>query len=117
MHRSGDIALKIEWEAGDRTVPPGAREWDGAERFPAAANLKIGVDGLIYVQRMTVQGSQPVYGPEWLVFSPAGELVARLDVSLGLRVLGFGDGVMLATGYNGETRLLEVYVCELTKAE
>ena len=63
------------------------------------------------------EGSQPVYGPEWLVFSPAGELVARLDVSLGLRVLGFGDGVMLATGYNGETRLFEVYVYELTRAE
>lgn len=117
VQRSGDVALKIEWEAGDRTVPPGAREWDGAERFPAASDLKIGTDGLIYVQRMTVRGDQPVQGPEWLVFNPAGELVARLDVPGGLQVLGFGDGVMLATGSNREMRRFEVRVYELAESE
>ena len=117
VQRSGDVVLKIEWEAGDRTVPPDAREWDGAERFPAASDLKIGTDGLIYVQRMTVQASQPVQGPEWLVFSPAGELVARLVVPGGLQVLGFGDGAMLATGSNREMRRFEVRIYELAEWE
>ena len=98
VDRSGEIALKVEWEAGDRTVPPGTSEfWNGAERFPAASELQLGADGLLYIERWTVLDHRgPMRGPEWLVFSQTGELVARLDIPLGWRVLEFGHDKVLA---------------------
>ncbi len=98
VHRSGDVLLMVEWDAGDRSVPPGAPPdfWKGAERFPAAAELQLGADGLLYVERWTVLDHRgPMRGPEWLVFSQAGDLVARLDVPLGWRVLEFGHEEVL----------------------
>lgn len=98
VHRSGDVPLMVEWDAGDRSVPPGAPPdyWKGAERFPAAAELQLGADGLLYVERWAVLDHRgPVRGPEWLVFSQAGDLVARLDVPLGWRVLEFGHEEVL----------------------
>ena len=108
VHRSGGVLLKVEWEAGDRSFPPTASEtwdhaiWDGAERFPAAIYLMIGTDGLIYVRRWS--------GPEWLVFSPAGDLMARLELSWGWRVLAFGDRSVVTESRNQATGLREVRV-------
>ena len=98
VDRAGDIRLKIEWDGGDRAVPPGAAGlWERAARFPAAADLKAGTDGTIYVQRWTVlQAGPPIPGPEWLVFSQEGELLARLNVPGSLRVLAFGHNALLA---------------------
>ena len=98
VHRSGGVALKVEWDAGHRTVPPGLPEfWDGAERYPAVARMRIGADGLLYVQRWSVVDRRgPWRGPEWLVFTQAGELVARLHVPREWRVLAFGHNAVLA---------------------
>ena len=103
VDRSGDVRLKIEWDGGDRTVPPGATGFGAqAERFPAAADLKAGTDGTIYVQRWTLQGAgSPVQGPEWLVFSQEGDLAARLNVPGNLRVLAFGNNALLAVANVG----------------
>lgn len=107
---SGDILLKIEWDGGDRSIPPGASEfWEDAERFPAASDLKIGNDGLVYVQRWSAGEAGPVRGPEWLVFSKAGELLARLAVPRDLRVLAFGDNRLLAVGGGISVQEVRVY--------
>ena len=98
--RSGEVLLRVDWEAGDRSVPIGVREsyeWGGLERFPAASRLVIGADGLVYVQRWTVRNGRPVRGPEWLVFNPSGELVGRLEIPPFLQVTAFGDGTVLAS--------------------
>ena len=114
VDRSGDVHLKIEWDGGDRSLPPEARDYMGVERFPAVADLKLGTDGLLYVERPTLQGTgaQDTGGPrgsEWLVFSQEGELVARLNVPRGLRVLAFGNGAVLSVARaDGEVRVYEV---------
>lgn len=119
VDRSGEVRLKIEWDGGDRAVPPGATgSWEQAERFPAAADLKAGTDGTIYVQRWTLQGAgSPVRGPEWLVFSQEGDLVARLNVPGNLRVLAFGNNALLAVANAGNTPFRnEVRVYEMRLA-
>ena len=119
VDRSGDVRLKIEWDGGDRAVPPGATGfWDRAERFPAAADLKAGSDGTIYVQRWTAEGTgSPVHGPEWLVFSQEGDLVARLNVPVNLRVLAFGNNALLALASVGSAPFRnEVRVYEMRSA-
>lgn len=120
VHRSGDILLKVEWDSGDRSIPAGAPPfWEGAERFPATASLKVGTDGLIYVQTVSLQGTSPLRGPEWLVFSPAGELVARLDIPgrwPGTAVLAFGDGAVVVKTRNDEAGVQEVRVYGISKS-
>lgn len=71
---------------------------------------KGGTDGLIYVQRWAVRDGAPYPGPEWLVFSPEGELVARLDLPLGWRVLAFGNRAAVVGVASDETGLGEVHV-------
>lgn len=111
VHRSGRVLLKVGWEAGDRSISPAADGiWAGAERFPAAVVLRIGTDGLIYVQRWAARNDVPYPGPEWLVFSPIGELVARLDIPLGWRVLAFGNRAVVVGVTSAETGLGEVHV-------
>ncbi len=121
VHRSGDILLEVGWEAGDRSIPQGASGfWDGAARFPSAASLKIGTDGFVYVQRWTVREGRPLRGPEWLVFGPAGELLARLDVPgrfPSTEVLAFGDGAVVARTRNEETGVQEIRVYAIRKSE
>ena len=96
VDRSGDVLLKVEWDGGDlATSPEAAAAWEGFERIPAAVDVKAGTDGRIYVRR-TVPGSRSTQGgPEWLVFSQDGELVARLNVPTSLRVLAFGNSAVL----------------------
>ena len=114
VHRSGDVLLRIEWEAGDRGFPPTTSDawdhqiWDGAERFPAAGSLMIGTDGLVYVKCW--------YGQEWLVFSPSGDLIGQLELPRGWRVLAFGDRSVLAGITNYTTRRREVRVHGLTES-
>lgn len=121
VHRSGDILLEVEWEAGDRSIPRGASDfWDGAAHFPSAASLKIGTDGFVYVQRWTVRESRPVRGPEWLVFGPSGELLARLNVPGSwptTEVLAFGDGAVAVRTRNEETGVQEIRVYAIRKSE
>lgn len=118
VHRSGDILLEVEWEAGDRSIPQeDADFWDGAARFPSAASLRIGTDGFVYVQRWTVREGRVLRGPEWLVFGPAGELLARLDVPGPSTVLAFGDGAVVVRTRNEETRVQEIRVYEIRKSE
>ncbi len=116
VHRTGDVALKVEWEAGDRTVPPGApfEFWNGAERFPAASEIQLGADGLLYVERWTVLDHRgPMRGPEWLVFTLTGELVARLDIPPGWRVLEFGQEKVLAVvGEDGGPDEVRIHAIE-----
>ena len=100
LDRSGEVLLRVEWDAGDRTVPAGLPDWAGLERFPAASALVAGSDGRIYVQRWSVQRGYPVPGPEWLVFSPAGDLLGRVDIPRSLRVLAFGPNRALVKGTN-----------------
>lgn len=111
--RSGQVLLRVDWEAGDRSVPIAVREsygWGGLERFPAASRLVIGADGLVYVQRWTVRNGRPVRGPEWLVFHPSGELVGRLEIPTFLQVTAFGDGTVLASRmYEPEVSDIRVY--------
>ena len=143
VHQSGAILLKVEWEAGDRTIPSEIgvvfrkfeeergdstveymRESWGlveegvvrprSERFPAARRLVIGADGLLYVQRVVWDDAQPRAGPEWLVFTPAGGLVARLDIARNLEVLAFGPGSVVVRGVNA-VGAQEVRVYELTR--
>ena len=115
--RSGDVEMKIEWDAGDRSVPPGAPgRWSQVQRFPSAAQIRIGSDGLVYVQRWTVPADRPVRGPEWLVFSPEGELLARLRVPMRWQgVLAFGDAALVAVGEGEATGLREVRAYEIRK--
>ena len=107
LDRSGEVLLRVEWQAGDRSVPGGLPDWQGIERFPAASALVAGSDGRIYIQRFSVQNGRPVRGPEWLVFSPAGDLLGRLDIPRGLRVLAFGTNTALVKG-TGEGGVDEV---------
>lgn len=120
VHRSGRIVLKVEWEAGDRSIPEGvASAPEGLERFPAATDLGVGADGLIYLERVVVHEGRPRRGLEWLVFSPAGELVARLDVPerlASMAVLAFGDGALVARARDAETGLQEVRVYRFSKS-
>lgn len=117
VHRSGEVILRVEWDSGDRSIPPGAPDfWEGAERFPAAAGLQTGTDGLVYVQRWTVQDGRPVRGPDWLVFNSDGDLVARLEVPSAWRVLAFGDRALVAAAYVGDN-FQEVRVYSLDSAE
>ncbi len=92
LDRSGEVLLKVEWEAGDRTVPAGLTAGPGPRRFPAASALMAGSDGRIYVQRRSVEEFQ------WLVFSPAGDLLGRVVIPRGLRVLAFGTNTVLVKG-------------------
>ena len=117
VHRSGTVLIRIEWEAGDRSVPPTASQfWDGAERFPAAVSLMIGADGLIYVQRRTLHNGNPGAGPEWLVFSGSGELMGLLEIPRGWRVLAFGNRAVVATLRNTSTDRYELRVYGLTES-
>ncbi|MDE2986415.1 MAG: hypothetical protein OXU69_17055 [Gemmatimonadota bacterium] len=117
VHRTGEVLLKVRWEAGDRTIPPEASAFGrGAERHPAARSLEIGTDGLIYVQRLILRDGGLLASPEWLVFSPAGELLARLDIpDDSQHVLAFGDGVVVTTGQNEVSGVGEVRYYELTR--
>lgn len=121
VHRSGRIVLKVEWEAGDRSIPEGvASAPEGLERFPAATDLGVGADGLIYLERVVVHEGRPRRGLEWLVFSPAGGLVARLDVPerlASMAVLAFGDGALVARARDAETGLQEVRVYRFSKSD
>lgn len=114
VHRSGEVVLRIDWDAGDRSLPAGAQDyWEGAERLPTVAEVMAGADGLVYVQRWTVHDDRPVRGPEWLVFDPAGDLVARLDVPSAWRVLAFGHGALVAVVYvEGDIREVHVYTLD-----
>ena len=121
VHRSGSIVLRVEWDAGDRSIPAGAPPvWEGMDRFPATTDLMVGADGLIYIERVAVLEGRPMRGPEWLVFSPAGELVARLDAPgrfPSFDVLAFGDGALVARARDEETGLQEVRVYRFSKSE
>lgn len=120
VDRSGNVVLKVEWDAGDRSIPPGAPEfWEGADRFPAAVSLMVGADGLIYIEKVAVLEGRPVRDAEWLVFSPAGELMARLDVGgrfPSFDVLAFGDGALVATVWDEDTSLTHVNVYRFRKS-
>lgn len=74
------MLLKVEWDAGDRSMPANAsdevrQELHGLTRFPAVMRLVVGTDDLLYVQRVAWDDGQPQAGPEWLVFSPVGDLI------------------------------------------
>ena len=115
--RSGKVLLTVEWEAGDRTVPETASEGPGGlrvARFPAASRVLAGSDGTIYVQRRTVRDDRVVPDLEWLVFSPAGELLARLEVPPNLEVLAFGPGSVVAKAQD-EAGVAEIRVHTLKK--
>ena len=92
LDRSGEVLLRVEWDGGDRTIPAGLTAGPGPRRFPAASALMAGSDGKIYVQRRSVQEFQ------WLVFSPAGDLLGRVVVPRGIRVLAFGTNTALIKG-------------------
>ncbi len=116
VHRTGEVVLKVQWEAGDRTIPSESHAFGrGAERYPAARSLEIGTDGLIYVQGLILRDGQLVGSPEWLVFCPDGELLARLDVPDSQQALAFGDGVVVTTGENEVSGANEVRYYELNK--
>lgn len=119
VDRSGNVVLKVEWEAGDRSIPPGMSDLvEGLERFPAALQLMVGADGLIYVERLVLVDGRPVRDEEWLVFSPAGELVARLDIGgrfPSFSVLAFGDGALVAVAEDEDTGLQRVEVYSFGK--
>lgn len=119
VHRSGEVLLKVEWEAGDRTIPADASDevreaLRGLERFPAARRLLVGTSGLVHVQRVVWWGGRPHIGPEWLVFGPAGELVARLDIPPRLDVLAFGPGSLVVKA-RSEAGVVEIRVHMLKK--
>ena len=103
VDRSGDVLLRVEWEAGARP-----------ERFPAARRLLIGTNGLIHVQSMVWDDDRPRAGPEWLVFNQAGELAARLDIPRNLDVLAFGPASVVALHWD-EAGVVEVRVHGLKK--
>lgn len=116
VDRAGEVLLKVQWETEDRTIPPEADAFGrGAERYPAARSLEIGTDGLIHVQETIVRDGYLVGSPEWLVFSPVGELLARLVIPGGQDVLALGDGVVVTTGMNEVSGAGEVYYYELTR--
>ena len=101
VDRSGQVLLKVEWDAGDRTIPVDASDevkesLRGLKRFPAAKRLFVGTNGLIHVQRVTWRDGRPRVGPEWLVFNPTGELVARLEIPRELEVMTFGPSLVIA---------------------
>ena len=102
LDRSGEVLLKVDWAVEDRSIPPGAREsWGGLQRFPAASSLFVGTDGLLYIQLWTLRDGRPARGPQWLVFDPAGEFVARFEIPGNLTVLAFGPASVLVTARNG----------------
>ncbi|MDE2659091.1 MAG: hypothetical protein OXI45_02675 [Acidobacteriota bacterium] len=119
VHRSGAVALKVEWEAGDRSVPAEAPSdfWKGAERFPAAAELQLGADGLLYVRRWEViDGRYPNLGLEWLVFTQAGDLIARLDMLphwWSAQILEFGhEEVLVVVSDDGAPHEVRIHAIE-----
>ena len=119
VDRFGQVLLKVEWDAGDRTIPPDASDevkasLRGLKRFPAAKRLLVSTNGLIYVQRVAWRDGQPRIGPEWLVFRPTGELRARLDIPSNLEVMAFGPGSVVVKARN-EDGVVEIRVYALRK--
>ena len=100
---AGRVTLKVEWDAGDRDIPLGVgRRSSGVARFSAAAGLIVGADGLVYVQRWTLDNERPVRDPEWLGFSQAGELARRVHIPSHLSVLAIDDGLVVVWARNRE---------------
>jgi len=121
VHRSGEVLLRVEWEAGDRTIPADISErvreqLRELERIPAARRLLVGTDGLVHVQRVEWRGGGPRIGPEWLVFGPTGAIVARLEIPRRLEVLAFGRGMVVARTRNADD-VVEIGVHRLEKPD
>ncbi len=119
LDRSGEVLLKVAWEAGSRTIPVDAsdevrEELRGLKRFPAARRLIVGTTGLVHVQRVAWGDGRPRIGPEWLVFGPEGDLVARLDVPRDLEAMAFGPGLLVARARD-EAGVVEIRVYALRK--
>lgn len=116
---TGEVLLKVEWETGDRTIPANASaEARGALRrlthFPAAKRLIVGANGLVHIQRVAWRDGQPRVGPEWLVFNPAGNLVARMDIPRNLEVMAFGPESVV-TKARDKNGVVEIRVYTLNK--
>lgn len=119
VDRSGRVLRKVEWDAGDRTIPADASDevkasLRGLKRFPAARRLFVSTNGLIHVQRVVWRDGRPRNGPEWLVFGPAGQLVARLEIPGNLEVMAFGPASVVAKA-RGEDGIVEIRVYTLRK--
>lgn len=103
VHRSGEVVLRVDWESGDRSLATELRDdddWKGLERFPAASELRIGSNGLVYVQRWTLRDGWPRNRGDWLVFDPTGDLVARVELPREFYVIAFGDGFVVGSRRN-----------------
>lgn len=101
VDRAGRVFLKVEWEAGDRTIPAGASDGvskalRGLRHLPAARRLLVGTNGLIHVQQTSWADGRLLNGPQWLVFSPSGDLVARIEIPRHLDVMAFGPDLVVA---------------------
>ena len=100
VDRAGKVLLKVVWEADDRTIPAGASDevtaaLRGSRQLPAARRLLVGTNGLLHVQLMAWADSRPRIGPQWLVFSPSGELVASIEIPRHLDVMAFGRALVV----------------------
>ena len=120
LDRSGQVLLRVEWDAGDRSIPTDASDevrkgLRGLTRFPAARRLVVGTHGLLHVQRVAWRDGQPQIGPEWLVFTPTGDLVASVDIPRNLEVMAFGPGSVIAKARD-EDGVLEIRVYALRKS-
>jgi hypothetical protein len=123
LSQDGDPVLRIVWETADRSISTGTlagwqREQTSslpdslaperrqgrlrdilnrrvATHYPAVAAIEISA-GRIHVRPMELM---PVPRPsrEWLLFSESGELLGRIDMPDGLRVLAFQRDRVLVT--------------------
>lgn len=119
LDRFGEVLLKVEWEHGDRAIPPNAsnrvrERLGGLLRFPAAKRLLVGTNDLVHVQRIAWRDGQPRSGPDWLVFSRTGDLVARAEIPSHLEVMAFGPGSVV-TRARDEHGVVEIRVYAVRK--
>jgi hypothetical protein len=140
------VERRIAWDAGDRALPAsvlaswrerqiaalpdsltserrarrvaGFEQTRAAATLSAAAKLRVGSDGRVYVRSLEID-EEPVFSRSWLVFEPDGRLAARLTIPEGSTVLAFGAEYVLTRGRSaaGDERLFRYRIVTVSSEE
>lgn len=103
MNISRDMAVRF-----DRRVIPFTEPRNWPRQLPPflSGAVHASAEGILWVQRTSEAGTPPIFD----LLSAAGSVVARVQLPLGQRLVGFGRGVVYLAGLNDdELEVLERY--------